>query len=47
MKKHNIILEKNKIVLNGFFAWLIYINTAIWTLSFLIKFLIFIVTLLK
>jgi hypothetical protein len=45
--KHNILLEKNKIVLNGLFAWLIYINTAIWAFSFLIKFLIFIVTLLK
>jgi hypothetical protein len=45
--KHNILFEKNKIVLKGVFAWMLYANIVITTISYLIKFLIFIVTLLK
>lgn len=45
--KHNILFEKNKIVLKGVFAWMLYANIVIVSISYLIKFLIFIVTLLK
>jgi hypothetical protein len=50
MKKnsaHDVLFSKNKIILKGVFAWMLYINIGIWTLSFLFKFIIFIVTLLK
>jgi len=45
--KHNIFFEKNTIVLKGIFAWLLYVNMVILLISFLIKFLIFVVTLFK
>lgn len=45
--KHNILFEKNTIVLKGVFAWVFYINIAILTFSFLLKFSTFVVTLLK
>jgi hypothetical protein len=45
--KHNILFEKNTIVLKGIFAWMLYVDMAILLISFLIKFSIFIVTLLK
>jgi hypothetical protein len=45
--KHNVLFEKNTIVLKGIFAWMLYVNIAILTFSYLIKFLIFVVTLLK
>lgn len=45
--KHNILFEKNTIVLKGVFAWVFYINIAILTFSYLIKFSTFVVTLLK
>lgn len=45
--KHNILFEKNTIVLKGVFAWMLYANIAIFTFSFLLKFSTFVVTLLK
>jgi hypothetical protein len=45
--KHDISFQKNKIVLQGLFSWMLYANIGIIAISYFIKFLIFIVTLLK
>jgi hypothetical protein len=45
--EHEVLFSKNKVVLHGIFAWLFYLNIAIWGLSSLLKFIIFIVTNLK